>query len=109
MIRSDNGREFIADSLIAWLKEQGVSAAFVEKGSPQQNSFVERFNGTMRRELLNGELLHSVTEARVVIGEWVELYNTVRPHRGLGMKTPSGFAAEHRGLSAKKETKKGGA
>jgi len=54
----------------------------VEKTSLQQNCFVERFNGTMRNELLNGELFHSVTEARVVIGDWVERYNHVRPHRG---------------------------
>lgn len=49
-IRSDNGREFIADTMAAWLGQQGVTSAFVEKGSPQQNAFIERFNGSMRRE-----------------------------------------------------------
>lgn len=93
IIRSDNGREFAADSLVGWLVEQGVTAAFVAKASPQQNCYVERFNGTMRDQLLNGELFHTVTEARVVIGEWVELYNTVRPHRALKMKTPAAFGA----------------
>jgi putative transposase len=70
-----------------------VKTAFIEKGSPQQNAFVERFNGTMRDEVLNGEEFSSVVEARVVISEWLELYNTVRPHRGLGMLTPADFAA----------------
>jgi putative transposase len=70
--------------------------AFIEKGSPQQNAFVERFNGTMRDELLNGEEFDSLTEARVVIAAWVEQYNTLRPHRGLGMMTPSAFAASCR-------------
>jgi transposase InsO family protein len=65
-LRSDNGREFIAATLVNWLVEQGVTAAFIEKGSPQQNAFVERFNGTMRDELLNGEVFDSVLEARVV-------------------------------------------
>ena len=64
---------------------------FIEKGSPQQNAYVERFNGTMRDEVLNGELLHSVLEARVVLSAWVEEYNTVRPHRGLGYLTPQAF------------------
>ena len=96
VLRSDNGREFIAASLQEWLAEQGVATAFIEKGSPQQNSFVERFNGTMRDELLNGEEFDSLTEARVVIGAWVEQYNTLRPHRGLGMMTPSAFAASCR-------------
>ncbi len=93
LLRSDNGREFIAASLGDWLAEQGVKTAFIEKGSPQQNAFVERFNGTMRDEVLNGEEFDSLLEARVVIGAWVEQYNTQRPHRGLGMMTPSAFAA----------------
>jgi transposase InsO family protein len=93
IIRSDNGREFIAGTVVDWLAERGVTAAFIEKGSPQQNCYVERFNGTMRDELLNGELFHSVLEARVVIGDWITGYNSSRPHRGLGMMTPAAFAA----------------
>jgi putative transposase len=93
VLRSDNGREFIAASLGEWLVDQGVKTAFIEKGSPQQNAFVERFNGTMRDEVLNGEEFDSLLEARVVIGNWLVEYNTVRPHRGLGMLTPAAFAA----------------
>jgi putative transposase len=96
VLRSDNGREFIAASLLDWLTERGVATAFIEKGSPQQNPFVERFNGTMRDELLNGEEFDTLTEARVVIAAWVDEYNTLRPHRGLGMMTPSAFAASRR-------------
>jgi putative transposase len=54
---------------------------------------VERFNGTMRDELLNGEEFDTVLEARVVIGAWLEEYNSLRPQRGLGMLTPRQFAA----------------
>lgn len=96
LLRSDNGREFIAASLGEWLAEQGVKTAFIEKGSPQQNAFVERFNGTMRDEVLNGEEFASVLEARVVIEQWLVQYNTERPHRGLGMMTPSAYAARCR-------------
>jgi len=94
VIRSDNGREFIARTLVTWLSDQGVAPAFIQKGSPQQNPFVERFNGTMRDEMLNGEEFDSVLEARIVIGDWIREYNQHRPHRGLGMKTPLQFAAE---------------
>lgn len=52
---------------------------------------MERFNGTMRDEVLNGESFHSVLEARVVIAGWLDEYNELRPHRGLGMKTPKQF------------------
>ncbi len=97
VLRSDNGREFIARSLGEWLAEQGVKTAFIEKGSPQQNAFVERFNGTMRDEVLNGEEFDNLLEARVVIANWLVEYNTLRPHRGLGMMTPAAFAASYEG------------
>jgi transposase InsO family protein len=94
IIRSDNGREFIADTLVTWLTDRHVTPAFIEKASPQQNCYGERFNGTMRRECLNGEEFDTVLEARVVIGRFIEDYNERRPHRGLGMRTPRAFADE---------------
>jgi putative transposase len=94
-IRSDNGREFIATSVVSWLAEQGVVAVFIEKASPQQNPFVERFNGTMRRDLLDVEEFDSVLEARVLVDAWNLEYNTERPHRGLGFMTPLAFARAH--------------
>ncbi len=96
ILRSDNGREFAAESLADWLRGLGVAQAFIDRGAPQQNPYVERFNGTMRNEVLNGELFHSVLEAQVVIDQFVEEYNTIRPHRGLGMKSPRAFAASTR-------------
>ncbi len=92
VIRSDNGREFVASSLVAWLAEQGVACAFIERGQPQQNPYVEWFNGTMRDERLNGEEFDTVLEARIVLEAWIEEYNSRRPHRGLGMRTPRQFA-----------------
>ncbi len=50
----------------------------------------------MRDELLNGEWFHSLTEARVVIGGWVDSYNNARPQRGLGMRSPARFPADYR-------------
>ena len=55
MIRSDNGREFVAATVKDWLRAQGVEPVFIQKASPQQNCYVERFNRSMRDELLNGE------------------------------------------------------
>ena len=96
IIRSDNGREFTAESLAEWLRAEGVRQAFIDRGAPQQNPYVERFNGTMRDELLNGELFHTLLEARVVLAEFVITYNEVRPHRGLGMQTPQAFSERAR-------------
>jgi len=70
-----------------------VTPIQVQKASPQQNGYIERFNGSMRDELLNRELFHSLTEARVVITNWVWHYNHERPHSGLKMRTPAVYAA----------------
>ncbi|HEX9713800.1 MAG TPA: IS3 family transposase [Actinomycetota bacterium] len=104
-IRSDNGREFIAASVGEWLDERGVKTAFVEKGSPQQNAFVERFNGTMRDEVLNREEFDTLAEADVVVNRWRNEYNRHRPHRGLGFKTPFAFADEARKEIARERAK----
>ncbi len=100
VIRSDNGKEFTAATLTAWLAEEGVTAVQVAKASPQQNCYIERFNGTMRDELLDGELFHSVLEAKVVIGRFIEEYKNDRPHRGLAMLTPIAFDRAERARSA---------
>ena len=99
-IRSDNGPEFIAKALRAWLAESGVKTLYIEPGSPWQNGFNESFNGKLRDELLNGELFTSLQEAKVVTEDWRLGYNHRRPHSSLGYETPAAYAAKVRGLPA---------
>ena len=97
-IRSDNGSEFTAHSLQNWLKGLGVKTVFIEPGSPWENGFNERFNGSLRDECLNLEYFHTLKEARVIIGEWVNEYNNIRPHSSLGYRPPApGVLLETRG------------
>lgn len=105
LIRSDNGREFIAASVGAWLLEQGVKTAFIEKGSPQQNAFVERFNGNHALGEAQRRRVRHAHEARVVLAQWVDEYNRYRPHRGLGFKTPLQFADQVRKELARERSK----
>lgn len=90
-IRSDNGSEFTAHVLQDWLKGLGVKVAYIEPGSPWENGFNERFNGSLRDECLNLEYFHTLQEARVIIGEWVNEYNHIRPHSSLGYRPPAPF------------------
>jgi putative transposase len=91
-IRSDNGSEFTAHPLQKWLKDLGVKTAYIEPGSPWENGFNERFNGSLRDECLNLEYFHTLKEARVIIGQWVNEYNHIRPHSSLGYRPPSPLA-----------------
>ena len=88
-IRSDNGPEFIAKRLRAWLDKLTVKPLFIEPGSPWENGFVESFNGKMRDEFLNGEIIYSLNEAEVLLEQWRIYYNTIRPHSSLDYKPPA--------------------
>jgi len=88
-IQSDNGPEFMAKGIRRWLSGIGVKTTYVEPGSPWENGFCESFNGTLRDNLLDGELFYSLKEVRVVVGEWVKHYNHVRPYRSLGYRPPT--------------------
>jgi len=92
-IRSDNGSEFIEKSLRRWYADEGIKTIFIDPGSPWQNGYIESFNGRLRDECLNRELMYTLTEARVVIEDWRWKYNNIRPHRSLGLLTPLEFAA----------------
>lgn len=94
IIRTDNGREFIAETLTSWLASKGVAARPVEKASPQQNALIETFHATMRRELLNWESFDTMLEARVMIEDWRRRYNGERQHTSLNDKTPNDFMKE---------------
>jgi putative transposase len=88
-IRSDNGAEFTAKAVRAWLARVGVRTLFIEPGSPWENGYNERFNGSLRDELLNGEIFFTLPEARVLIERWRREYNQVRPHSSLEYRPPA--------------------
>lgn len=92
-LRSDNGSEFIAKIVQRWLKPNRIKTIYIELGSPWQNGFVESFHGRFRDECLNREQLWTLTEARGVVGDFRQKYNTVRPHSRLGYESPAAFAA----------------
>ena len=58
-IRSDNGPEFAARVVWAWLSRVGARTLYIEPGSPWENRYVESFNGKLRDELLNPGFLHA--------------------------------------------------
>jgi transposase InsO family protein len=90
-IRSDNGPEFIAKAIRAWVASAGPETLYIEPGAPWENGYAESFNGKVRDELLNAEEFGSVLEAKVLAKEWRRESNHVRPHSSLGYRTP----AEH--------------
>jgi len=91
-IRSDNGSEFTAHMLREWLKGLNVKTAYIEPGSPWENGFNERFNGSLRDECLNREWFYTLKEAQIIIEEWRKEYNHIRPHSSLNYRPPAPLA-----------------
>jgi len=93
-IRSDNGSEFTANVVRSWLKDLGVTTLYIEPGSPWENGYVESYIGKLRDELLDGEILDTLMEAKVLVEGWRKEYNRFRPHSSLGYKPQASEAYE---------------
>ncbi len=94
-IRTDNGPEFIAAKLAAWCEKHGVRLHNIQPGKPTQNSYVERFNGSYRREILDANIFADLDEVRELTHEWITCYNDERPHDALRSLPPSLFRQQH--------------
>ena len=92
MIVSDNGTELTSMAILRWSQLTRIEWHYITPGKPQQNAFVESFNGRLRDELLNETLFSSLDHARELLAEWQHDYNTVRPHSGIGNQPPSTYA-----------------
>ena len=88
-IRSDNGPEFIAQTVQDWIAAVGAKTAYIEPRSPWENGYIESFNARFRDELLNSEIFYSLREAQVIVESWRRHHNTIRPHGSIGYKPPA--------------------
>jgi putative transposase len=82
----------ISNALLAWQERRSVLWHSILPAKPQQNGFVESFNGRFRDECLNEHLFRNLAHARTVIDAWQADYNAVRPHTSLNGMTPQAFA-----------------
>lgn len=90
-IRSDNGPELVSAAVQTWLKSNHVNTHYIDPGSPWQNAYNESFNSIFRTTCLDRWMFSSLTEARVVINQWLEEYNSIRPHGSLDGMNPDQF------------------
>ena len=81
--------EFTAKAVRSWLKDLEVTTLFIEPGSHWENGYIESFSGKLRDELLDREIFTTLTEAKILIEEWRNEYNQVRPHSALNYRPPA--------------------
>ena len=92
-ILTDNGPEFTCLATQLWARKNEIVLLYIQPGKPTQNAYVESFNGKFRNECLDEQLFLNIEEAREVIENWRNFYNTVRPHSSLRYMPPEQFEA----------------
>jgi putative transposase len=91
-VRLDNGPELRLQAFTEWCAAHHVELRFIQRASPAQNAFVERFNRTYRHEILDAYVFDNLEQVRLISEGWLQLYNEERPHRALGRLPPRRFA-----------------
>jgi putative transposase len=88
IIRCDNGPEYAGHLLAAWAEKHNIALQFIQPGNPQQNAYVERFNRTVRYDLLNQYIFKNIEQVQDAATNWLWTYNNERPNMALGGITP---------------------
>lgn len=89
LLRSDNGLVFSSRRYTALVRSYGLQQEFITPYCPQQNGMVERVIRTLKEQCIHRHRFESQQHASRVISDWIQFYNTRRPHQALGMKTPA--------------------
>ncbi|MDH5506823.1 MAG: integrase core domain-containing protein [Anaerolineae bacterium] len=82
----------ISKRLKAWAEEHKVELAFIQPGRPAQNAYIERFNRTYREDVLDTYLFSTIQEVQAITNDWLEEYNSIRPHAALDGLPPHQYA-----------------
>ena len=94
VIRTDNGKEFCGRAMLNWAHQRGVQLRQIQPGKPNQNAYIESFNGRLRDECLNEHWFVSLGHAKTIIEAWRQEYNHERPKKALGGLTPAAYAQQ---------------
>ena len=94
VVRSDNGLIFQSRRFRAACRDYRLTQEFITPYTPEQNGIIERFFRSLKEECIWQHSFHSFAEAKVAIRQWIDWYNTGRPHQSLGYRSPREFRAK---------------
>jgi transposase InsO family protein len=112
---SDNGPQFIAKDFKEFIRLWQTSHVLTSPHYPQSNGKLERFHRTLKEQAIRPKTPLTLEQARQVVGDFVNHYNTVRLHSAIGYVTPKDrlenrheeiFAARDQKLAAARENRK---
>ncbi|MBO4778471.1 MAG: transposase family protein [Bacteroidales bacterium] len=83
----DDCTEFTSHKFTEWCCANEIDLLYTQPGHPTQNSYVERFNGSYRRAVLDAFIFKTINEVREITEEGLSFYNNHRPHESLNNQT----------------------
>jgi putative transposase len=89
LLRSDNGLVFTSRRYTAFVRGYGLQQEFITPHCPEQNGMVERVIRTLKEQCVHRHRFETLQHASRVLADWIQFYNTRRPHQALAMKTPA--------------------
>jgi len=90
---SDNGPPFIARDFKEFIRISGMTHVRTSPSYPQSNGKIERWHKSLKGECIRPGTPLSAEDARRLIGQYVDHYNTVRLHSAIGYVTPADMLA----------------
>lgn len=87
----DNGPEFISRTFRRYCLDNGIKIQYIQPGKPVQNGFIERFNGSYRKELLDLWVFKDLNEVEELTDKYRREYNEIRPHQALNNMPPTKY------------------
>jgi putative transposase len=92
-IRSDNGTEFIAKAFESFCNEprKRINHVKIQKGKPNQNAYIERFNRAYREDVLDMHIFESMDQVRDYTETFIHDFNHMHPHASLADMSPIDF------------------
>ena len=91
LFHSDQGAQYSAYRFRKHLRDLGVKQSFSNPGSPHDNAVAESFFSMMKQEELFHNYYHSEEELAATVADYINFFNTMRPHRKLAGQSPENF------------------
>jgi transposase InsO family protein len=88
-LRMDNGTQYLADHFLKQIRYWGIQASFAFIEQPQTNGVAERFNRTLKEQVVHGRIFQNLEQLRAAVAAFVELYNEHWRIEKLGFLTPT--------------------
>jgi transposase InsO family protein len=103
---SDNGPQFIARDFKQFVRLSGMDHVRTSPYYPQSNGKIERWHGSLKREAVRPKTPLNLEDARRIVGDFVEAYNTRRLHSAIDYVTPHDrLAGRHVEIWAERDRK----